>query len=420
MTNLSSLPGFTVGGGGGGGGSNPLLTDEMVEIDSHTEYITGSSNDSQQSSGSYQSFHQLSSDGCFGGIFDPYLQNAGGVYAAGFYINPSNGSIGSLSRSQIYSHSLGATFSTCHHSAIGMMVANHGHHYSPNYGGTRHGTCYGAKFNANGSPTNTAHGNPQPNAWPHSNGGLVGGASSATSDFYARRSTYNNSTGTYWHYNMRYNGTSSFSSDEYSNISSSTSTNYAWACAKQSKDDLQPGGMIAYYNSSGLQKFSCIYGQLASRGSESSLGAKYWTSQSPAFHLSNGQYLFYASDKCLIGSSSGSLSELNYKPDGINILNMINQTGRNQSFCVPTKDDDCWIVPFSSNLGLAKIYIDVNNNYKVTIQKIFSTLMTFGSTSVPTSGGCLSLCGSNDEYFVFTQVQNGQAEIRTFENPFLN
>ena len=423
MTNLSSLPGFTVGGGGGGGGGgNPLLTDQMVEIDSTTQNLSTSTSDNYISSASYQSFHQLSTDGCFGGLFDPHPASGsggGGVWAVGFKVNPANGSIGSFNRTQLYSHSYGSTFSTCHHGAIGMMVTNHGHHKSPNYSSTHKGTVYGARFNSSAQIANYGSGNPQPDAWPHSNGGVVGGASSVNSNFYGRRSTYHYNNSRYYHYNMYYDGYSSFYTQEYSDISSSTSTNYCWPCAKQSKADLSPGGMIAYYNSSSQQRFSCIYGQSASRGSESSLGGAYWTSQSPGFHLSNGSYLFFISGGYLVADSSGNLSELNYVPTGLGALNLISNTERNQNYCIPTKDADCWIVPFGSGIGLAKIYIDVNDNYKMTIQDIFSTVMTFGSTNVPTSGSCISLCGSNDEYFVFSQVrQNGTVVVRTFNNPF--
>ena len=70
----------------------------------------------------------------------------------GFYVNPANGSLGSLQRGgSIYNSGSGDHFSTCHHGSVGMMVMNNGNHHNPSYGTTHKGWLYACGFNNDGS-----------------------------------------------------------------------------------------------------------------------------------------------------------------------------------------------------------------------------------------------------------------------------
>ena len=426
MTNLSSLTGFSSGGAGGGGDLPILLSQSMTLVDSHQHMSNPSdTNMVKQSSTTYQSYNQLSTDGVFAGYFDPYNQsnNNGSCRYNSFKINPSNGSIGTIHSTEAWGHSHGDTFSTCHYGAVGMMVMNCGHHHNPSYGSTRKGFLWAGGSNDDGTIVGTAYNEGPWENWPHSNGGLLVGANgaSAGATMYGRRSGYNQNHGHYTHNNHYYGWGSNAGRQEWTGLSSATSTNYAWPCAKQSKDDLTPGGMIMYYASNSTQNASCIYGSSASRGpSSTTYGAKYWSSQDPAFHLSNGEYLFSFSSGVLIGDASGNLSEPSSTPVGANYLRMIQNTSKMQQFCVPCKEDDEWIVPVGSNLGMIKIKIDVNDIYKVTILKQYYAFGTFGSTSMPSEGNCYGLVGTNDEYFVWCSTKSATNNIYVFDNPFLS
>lgn len=426
MTNLSSLTGFSSGGGSGGSGALPLVLSQamtLVDTASHSS-DPGDSNKTRQSSTTYQSYLPLAEDGVFAGLFDPYnpSSNSASVRFNVFKVNPSNGSIGSVDTTEMWSHSHGETFSTCHFGAVGNMVMNCGHHRNPSYGSTYKGYVWAGGANAAGTVNSTGTNEGPWENWPHSNGGLIVGATGVGSGgtMYGRRSGYNQNNGQYSHNNHYFTFGSSAGRQEWSGSSSNTSTNYAWACAKQSKDDLTPGGMIMYYDSGGTQQASCIYGSSASRGNPSSTyGAKYWSSQEPCFHLSNGEYLFAFSSGTLIGDSSGNLSELSYDPVGVGFLRMIGTTDRLQNFCVPCKEDDTWIVPMTSGIGHVKIHIDVNDQYKVTILQQFYPFGTHGQTDVPQGGNnCYGLVGSNDEYFVRCYTRNGKSTIYVYDNPF--
>tara|TARA_B100001250_G_scaffold170528_1_gene146882 strand:- start:1145 stop:2428 length:1284 start_codon:yes stop_codon:yes gene_type:complete len=425
MTNLSSLTGFSGGGGSGGSGDLPvLLTQSMTLVDSSTGNWSNPSdtNQTSQSSTTYQSYNQLSTDGVFAGIFDPYnaSNNTSSVRYNSFKINPSNGSIGNINSTEAWGHGNGDAFSTCHYGAVGMMVMNCGHHMSPSYGNTRKGYVWAGSSNDDGTVENTNHCEGAWENWPHSNGGLIVGATAAGSGgtMYGRRSGYNQNTGQYNYNNHYFTWGSSAGRQEWGG-SSSTSTNYAWPCAKQSKDDLTPGGMIMFYDGSGNQTASCIYGSGNDRGSNNqTIGERHWSSQEPAFHLSNGEYLFPFSKGVVIGSAGGALSELNTAPVNFGYLRMIQNTDRMQQHCVPCKEDDTWIAPVGNSLGWMKFHIDVNDNYKVTILKQFYAFGTTGSTSVPVSGTCWGLVGSNDEYFVRCTTESCQTNIYTYNNPF--
>ena len=416
MTNLSSLPGFGSGGGSGGGGSlPPILTDSPTLVDSASFYIEGGSDYNNQSSPTYQAFHPLSSDGVFGGLFDPYnSSNSAKVIACGFKVDPSNGSIGSPDRNTIWSHSHGDTFSTCHQGAVGNMVMNIGHHKNNSYGSTSKGTCYGASFNSNGSVTAGDYGEGPWEGWPHSNGDLAMGANSANGTMYARRSTYNQNSGTYYHNNHYWDG-SNIGRNEWSDASSDTSTNYCQGCAKSSKDDLEPGGMIHWRQSSTYRAMQ-IYGSSASRGS--ALTGIDNSDSYASFHLSNGKRIFFKDGVVVIGETNGDLTIHTTPIDNVGFFMLMNNKGEHMRTCIPTKNTDEWIMAASENLGFLKIKIDINNNYAVSVDQVFYSLAWTYSSSFSDSGRSIGLVGPNDEYLVTTDVRNGLATIRTFLNPF--
>jgi len=424
MTNLSSLTGFSSGGGSGGGGDLPImLSQKMTLVDSHQHMSNPQdTNQTSQSSTTYQSYNQLSTDGCFAGYFDPYNNSSqsGSVRYNSFKINPSNGSIGTINSSEAWSHNYGDTFSTCHYGACGMMVMNCGHHHNPSYGSTRKGFVWAGGSNDDGTVAGTAYNEGPWENWPHSNGGLLVGADAVGSggSMYGRRSGYNSNNSQY-HYNNHYYTWGSGAGRQEWGGSSNTSTNYAWPCAKQSKDDLTPGGMIMFYDSSGNQQASCIHGSQASRGSNNhTIGQKFWSSGQPSFHLSNGEYLFAFSAGCVIGSASGNLSELSTQPENLNYLMMIQSVERMQHHTIPCKEDDTWIAPIGNNLGLMQIHIDVNDNYKITLTKHHYTFGTFGEPNLPITGNCYGLVGPNDEYFVRCKTRNATNNIYVYNNPF--
>ena len=415
MTNLSSLVGF--GAGGSGSEALPAIVSDIATlVDSDSSYIR-SSTYNQQSSPTYQAFHPLSADGAFGGLFDSYYSSSGGVVGCGFYVNPATGSLGSLNTSgTIYNPGGYPSFSTCHQGACGMMVMNVGHHHNPSYGTTNKGWVYAYSFSSTGVPQTSANAAAPADAWPHSNGDLAMGMNSATSGtLYGRRSTYNSSAGVYYHSAnyATYNGSASYS--EWSSLSSTTSTNYVTAAAKNSKDDLTPGGLICYYNSGGNQRISPIYGSQASRGSEYDANLLGFSQNTQGFHLSNGETLWHHNGKVAIQSNS-TLSVPGTMPVGAGFLGFANGSYQLRS-CIPTSETDTWICA-TSGYGLIKFKIDINDNYRVNVLGIYNTLGWLFTQSVSHAGTCLGLVGSNDEYIVYTKVENGMANRYVYENPF--
>lgn len=420
MTNLSSLPGFSSGGSGGSGGTLPaVFNDVAVLVDYNGDYIRSSSHISQSST-TYQAFHPLSNDGTFGGIFDPYnSSNDGGPMACGFYVNPSNGSLGALQRaSHMYNSGGGGHFSTCHHGSVGMMVMNNGHHMNPNYGTTHKGWIYGVGFNNDGSEASNGNGQGPHEYWPHSNGDMPCAANSATGRMWGRRSGYNQSTGTYYHNAFYYdhsNGGNGAQTDWQN--ASNTSTNYVSAAMKQSKTDLLPGGMLYWQDSSSNKRLACLHGASMDRGTEYDAYAYLgWTDSTQGYHLSNGETFWYYDGKMCSADASGNLTQRS-GVEGAGFLQMINNRDSMQRTCVPTKDADTWIAA-TNGYGLMKFHIDPSDNYKITILGIFNTMAWLYDQSVSHSGKTLGLVGSDDEYLVYCSVKAGFAERYVYENPF--
>lgn len=414
MTNLSTLVGFGAGGSGSGD-LPPIVTDVPTLVDSDSSYIRGSAYN-QMSSTTYQAFHQLSTDGVFGGLFDPYYSSGGGVVGCGFYVNPATGSLGSLNTSSpIYNPGNSPVFSTCHHGACGMMVMNVGNNMNSSYG-TYKGWVYAYSFSSTGVPQTSAQAAAPQEATGYNNGDLAMGMDNATSGtLYARRSTYNANNSTYYHSAnyATYNGSASYS--EWSGLSSTSSFNSCTAAAKNSKSDLTPGGIIGYYNSSGYQRISPIYGSTAARGSEYDANLLAANTAIRGFHLSNGETLWFYDGKVAVQSSS-QLNVPGTTPVGVGLLTLINGTNQLRS-CIPTSETDTWICS-TSGYGLIKLKIDINDNYKVTILGLFNTLGWLFTQSVSPAGTCLGLVGSNDEYLVYTTVNNALAQRYVYENPF--
>ena len=420
MTNLSSLPGFGSGGSGASGDLPPLLTDNPVLVDSDFDYIRSSSY-SQQSSSTYQSFHPLSNDGTFGGLFDPYnSSNNGGPYPVGFYVNPANGSLGSLQRgTPLYNSGGGAHFSTCHHGSVGMMVLNNGNHQNPSYGQSHKGWLYAAGFNNDGSIA--ASGNSQgPHEYAaHSNGDMAISANSATGTAYGRRSGYNSSTGTYYHnsFYFKHNGSSTGSQHDWNNPSSSTSTNYCTSAMKQSKDDLEPNGMIFWRDSSSQKILTPLYGSQCDRGTDYSADTYLgFTDNCQGFHLSDGTYLWFYNGKWAI-QSSGTLSVPSYSPQGLGFLALLRNRDSQSHTCFPCQEDDTWIGAIDGN-GLMKFKIHIDDNYRVEPLGVFNTFSWLYTNDISHSGINLALVGPNDEYLVYTKVKGAQASRYVYENPF--
>ena len=407
MTNLSSLPGFGSGGSGASGDLPPILTDIPTLVDSDTDYIRGSSYD-RQSSSTYQAFHQLSNDGTFAGLFDPYnSSNNGGCMPCGFYVNPSNGSMNSLQRgSSMYNSGSGDTFSTCHHGAIGMMVLNNGHHRNPNYGSTYKGWLYGATFANDGSSTHNGNSQGPHEYWPHSNGDLMLHADSATGNAYGRRSGYNQGTGTYYHNLFYYTGTGSAASQQEWTQASNTSTNYTNQAAKQSRSDLQPGGMLCYQDTSSNQYIEPCYGSTLSRGTTYNRSRLGWTDNMQGWHLSDGKTLWHYEGKWQL-QNSNTLSDLSSEPENGGYANLMSNAVYMNRMCVPCNSEaDTWIAT-TSGYGLLKFKIHVNDNYRFEALGVFNTMGWIYDQSISQSGRTLGLVGQNDEYLVYCRVRNG-------------
>lgn len=418
MTNLSSLPGFGSGGGGASGDLPPILTDIPTLVDSDADYIRGS-NYTQQSSTTYQAFHQLSNDGTFGGLFDPYnSSNTGGAYPVGFYVNPANGSLNGLQRgSSIYNSGGGATFSTCHQGAVGMMVLNNGHHANPGYGTTYKGWLYGATFANDGSITATGESQGPHEYWPHSNGDLMIAADSATGSAYGRRSGYNQGTGTYYHNLFYYTGGGSAASQQEWSQASNTSTNYTNCAAKNSRSDLQPGGILCYQDQSSNQYIEPCYGTSLTRGTNYNKSRLGWTDNLQGWSLSNGTTLWHYQGKWELQQGQ-SLTTLTNPPVGGGMVEILNNRSEMLRFCIPCNSEtDTWVAT-TSGYGLFKFKIHINDNYRFEALGIYNTLGWLFDQTISHSGRCLGLVGTNDEYLVYSRVRDGYAERYVYENPF--
>jgi hypothetical protein len=421
---MSNYKDFLIGAGGGA--YTAPYDQTWTLVDQASGYIYNS-NYTKQSSTTYQSFHRLAVEGLYGGLFDPYDQNNNGrVVARSFSVNQSTGAINVNSGTDLWSHSYGEVFSTCQHSAIGNTVMNIGHHKNPSYGSTNKGWIWAAEFNDAGAVEN--HGNSQApiEAWPHSNGDLLMCATARKDGtVYGRRSTYNsNSSSRYWH-SRGYSSNGSVSYNEWSNISSSTSTNYAFPAAAQDKFQLNRGGIISYYNSSSVGKFSVCYGSQADRGTEYDTST-YWgsdpTSDVKGFCLSNGETLWISNQSKVFKSNNGNgsvtaLSGSSY-PNGAALLKPIQNGGSYQNkMCIPL-GNDTWIYPLSGSQGWIRLSIDVNNGYEVSADYIYSGLLTPQGSNPTSSGTSYDVTGPNGEYFVISQVNQGYYTISVYNNPF--
>ena len=420
---MSNYKDFLIGAGGGGAYIAPY--DQTWDlVDAADGYIYSSSY-TRQSSTTYQSFHRLSEEGLYGGIFDPYNDsNSAQVYARSFKVNQSTGAITLPGQASLWSHSYGDTFSTGHQGGIGNTAMFIGHCKNPSYGSTNKGTAWGVEFNNDGTVDNYGYGQAPWEAWPHSNGDLIMCSNAKQNGTtYARRSTYNQSASKYYHSSNTFsNGSVSY--NEWSNISSSTSTNYATSAAGQTKQQLDRGGIISYYNSSGIGKFSVIYGTSGSRGTEYDTST-YWgrdpTSNVFGFNLSNGETLWLSeTGKCFKSNNSNgnvtALSGSSY-PSGASLLKAVYSGGGYQnSQCIPL-GNNTWVFPMN-NIGWVRMSIDPNNGYAVSADYLFSSLLSPAGSSPSHSGWTYDITGTNQEYFVMANVQGGSYNIQVFNNPF--
>tara|TARA_B100000035_G_scaffold230493_1_gene198620 strand:- start:203 stop:1480 length:1278 start_codon:yes stop_codon:yes gene_type:complete len=412
-----------------GAASAPPYEQTWNLVASSSGYIKNSSYQ-LQSSETYQSFKRLATKGLYGGIFDPHNSgNTGFVTARAFSVNQSNGAITVHASTDLWSHSYGQVFSTCHTGAVGHTYMNMGHHKSPSYGSTHKGWIWACEFNTSGGVENYGNSAAPQNMWPHSNGDLCM-ATSASKDAYAygRRSTYNQNDSKYWH-QRGYHVNGSVGYDDYTNPSAGTSTNYAYPYAQQTYDDLQPNGYVGWQNNSSQGIFTPLYGSSATRASNLQSAQYYGNNSIPSyitgFHLSNGHYLtintsnnwwvrYNSSGQPQAGTWNGDTA-----PDGISLLSLAANIAYHQSICVPTGTADTWLMPNSIMGGFFKINIDVNNNYKVTIQKHYHTLMAGMGLNVGPSGQTFDVTGSSNQYFVHAKVSSAYYTINVYDNPFL-
>lgn len=419
---MSNYKDFLIGAGGGAYTPPYEETWENVDVAAGAIYSTSYN---RQSSTTYQSFHRLAVDGLYGGIFDPYnSSNSAVIHAKSFSVNQSTGAITVNSGTSLWSHSHGATFSTGHHGGIGNTVMYIGHSRNPSYGSTEKGTIWAAEFDNSGNVENHGYGQAPWEAWPHSNGDLIMNTNQTKDGtVYGRRSTYNSSSGTYYH-SSGYSSNGSVSYSEWSNSSSNTSTNYATSAAAQTKGQLDRGGVISYFNNSGVGKFSIIYGSSGSRGPEYDT-LTYWggnpTSDINGYCLSNGETLWITADLKVFKStnSNGSVTTLSGSsyPQGVSLLRTIYQGGANQNSQAIPLGNDTWVFPINS-VGWVRMSIDVNNGYAVSANYLYSGLLSPAGTSPSASGWTYDITGTNNEYFVMAKVSGGQYSIQVTNNPF--
>ena len=414
-------------GAGGGSAFTPAYEQNWNLVASSTGYIKNSSYP-LQSSETYQAFKRLHTKGLYGGIFDPHnSSNTAFVHARAFSINQSTGAITVHSGTDLWSHSHGQTFSTCHIGAVGHTYMNIGHHRNPSYGSTNKGWIYAAEFNTYGGVENHGYSAAPINMWPHSNGDLVMSTTgSKDTTVYGRRSTYNQNDSRYWH--QRGESTNgSVTYGDYVNPSSNTSTNYAYPYAQQTYNDLEPNGYTGWNNSSGEGTFTPIYGGSNTRASNLSSSTYFGSNDIPSyvtgFHMSNGHYLTINQNNnwWVRFNSSGTPQAGTWNGDSIensSLLSLFSSRAEAQSMYIPL-GNDTWIVPNSIMGGFFKINIDVSNNYKVTIQKHYHSLMAGMGLNPTHAGRTYDVTGSSDQYFVYARVSGGAYSINVYDNPFL-
>ena len=432
MTNLNSLVGFGAGGGGGGGLPTPL-TDTAVLIDSKTLTL-GSGNTDSTSGTTYNKIHSLATDGLYGGFIDAWAQDNSlypAVYAVSFLVSTANGSIGTINETKnpgnnLYtSNSSGQVFSTSHIGSVGNTTLLHGHCWNPNSGTTRKGYAYGVKFSPNGSVSIAGGGYGDQSSgdnWPHSNGDLAMGTDSNESNVYFRRSTYYSPTGKYYHSCAHWATSGShIGNQEHTANSNHTSTNYCNGAAKSSEDDRTPGGFIYWYGNSGQMTMAEIYGTSASRSSGLAIPSSQMTN-ALTLHMSTGKRIRVYNGMVYEGQNDGNAPvDITSTVDpSIFLLEKFSSVGNAFSSVAfqPTKNTDEW-VGATSSYGLMKIFIDVNDNYKLTISKQLYTDVWGWNNAGPQSSKPWGLTGANDEYLVITKWSGSMLKVESYENPML-
>jgi len=80
--------------------------------------------------------------------------------------------------------------------------------------------------------------------------------------------------------------------------------------------------------------------------------------------------------------------------------------------------NDTWLVPNSVMGGFWKLKIDVSDNYKVTIEQHYHTLLAGMSLNPSPGGATYDVTGSSDQYFVYAKVSGAKYQITVFNNPF--
>lgn len=423
---MSNYKDFLIGASGGGAYVAPY-EETWTTVASASGWLRGSQY-SSMSSPAYQSFHRLATKGLYGGLFDPYQQsNAnGGVVARAFSVNQSNGSITVHSPNVIWNAHYSDTLSTGHPGAVGHTAMYMGHSKNPSYGSTTKGWIWGAEFTSAGTVENYGNSGAPINMWPHSNDGLVM-ATNATKDgsVYGRRSSYNSNDSKYWHSQGYFNnGTVSY--NDYSNPSSSTSTNYAHSYASQSYDDLTPNGYVGWQQS-GTGIFTPLYGSNNARASDLDYATYYGDSSVPStvvgFHLSNGNYLTInkSTNKWLLLNSNGGTVAGSWgndtAPANIAALALCNHHGVQGKMCIPL-GNDTWLMPTLELGGFMKISIDVNSNYAVSIIQQYGTILSGMGAAPDWAGKTYDVTGSSNQFFVYASVANGQYQIQVFDNPY--
>ena len=426
---MSNYKDYLIGAATSGGGAYvPPYEQTWTQVAQTSGYLKSSSY-VRSSSPTYQGFHRLATKGLYGGIFDPYVapSSTGSVIAKAFSVNQSSGAITVHGHTDLWNHSHGEVFSTGQHGGVGHTAMYIGHAMNPSYGATHKGWIYAAEFNTSGSVEQTGYNEAPINMWPHSNGNLVMTTSSTKdSTVYGRRSTYNSNDSKYWHQRGEFtNGSVNYG--DYNNPSSNTSTNYAYPFAQSTWNDINPCGYIGYNNGSGVGQFVPIQ-QNGSRGSALTSASYFGNASIPSemtgFHLSNGYYfvvnqsnfmwvVFNSGMSPIAGTYTGSTD-----PVGLTLLGLPSSRTFAQDMYVPL-GSDTWLVPNSVLGGFLQINIDVNNNYKVTIQKHYHTLMAGFGLTPGSAGKTYDVTGNSNQYFVYATVEYGRYNITVYNNPFL-
>tara|TARA_B100000287_G_scaffold433280_1_gene494623 strand:+ start:878 stop:2188 length:1311 start_codon:yes stop_codon:yes gene_type:complete len=416
------------GGGGGGGGSAPLnwWEDTWNVVASSTFWIRSSSY-SSQSSTTYQRFGALKHKGAFGGIFDPWTtNNNGGPYAKGFFVDQTTGAITEGSGSLIWGHNYGATFTTLHRGNVGNDYVVRGGCTNPSYGSSYRDWWYGARFNSSGNPSQTSYssGSPSGDLAEHSNGDLAMAQTSVNGTTYFRRSGYNRNDSRYWHSRAYFNGNGG-SYDEWSNPSSSTSTNYCTSFTPQERGS-NPYGCIWWYNSSSQQQWTGVYGDTLARGSATAVSNTTlgWHGNCHGFVMSNNKVLMTAGGSptntglmdITNGNFSGMPSAAQY-----GILALCSNTDYSQSCHLPRPTwpevADSWMMS-TSGKGYAVIKINPTTCNVTVVTAKDTVIAGLGSTPPTRASQLTSITGDTNQYYVFADVTGGRANITVYDNPF--